>query len=514
MANIPIPKEWQTLLNEHHRRHANAQAMGGKQRLERLRQDGRLNAREILQALVDKDSFMELGSLVGGIARPGIPAAPADALVAGIGSINGRKVVIGAEDFTVQGGSIGHGNSAKRTRLVRLAHQEKVPLVMLLDGAGERVTNSLTRYPYSPNDLQELAALSGKVPTVAIIFGASAGHSALTALLMDYIVILENATLFSAGPPLVAVATGEKITKEALGGSHMHTSRSGVAHNLARDELHACALVKEYLNFLPQNAWQRPPPLSHTKGNTSQRKLENILDIIPADAMTPYNIKQVIELLVDHSDESSRFYELQPHYGSSIVIGFGRLGGEVIAIVANQPQVMAGAINHEAAEKAAHFLELADAFHLPVLFLADNPGIMSGSQAEQRGTLRAAAKMYFAQSKLRSPKLHVTLRKAFGFGSSLMAMNPFDHQTISLALPGVYLGGIPAKRGSQAANLDNNIQELLTTLENGGAWYAADNMAYDEIIDPRELRNALLQALKLSLNRYAQPPKPGAGIRP
>jgi acetyl-CoA carboxylase carboxyltransferase component len=208
----------------------------------------------------------------------------------------------------------------------------------------------------------------------------------------------------------------------------------------------------------------------------------------------------VIRLLAD----AGEFLELQPHYGGSMIVGLLRLGGHPCLVVANQPAVLAGAISAEAAAKATHFLSLAESYHLPVVFLADNPGVMSGTHAERAGTLRAAARMYAAQAALSGPKLHVTLRKAYGFGSSLMAMNPFDAQTLTLAFPGISLGGLPAGSGGAAAKLDAAAREQLVAAVADSAWSSADTMAYDEIIDPRQMRNALLRGLQLALGRRSE----------
>jgi acetyl-CoA carboxylase carboxyltransferase component len=511
MAENDIPSDWAILLDEYQRRMAAGRAMGGKEKLAKRKRSGRLNARQMVEQLLDQDSFMELGTLVGGLSYGNLPTAPADALIGGIGQIDKRTVVIGAEDFTVQGGSIGHGTAAKRLRLARLAARERVPFIMILDGAGARATNALERHPYAPNDLQELAALSGIVPTIALVIGSSAGHGALTGLLMDFVIMLESATLFSAGPPLVAAALGEVVTKEQLGSATMHASKSGVCHNLAKDEKEACRLVRRYLDYFPQNAWQRTP-VSEPGEAQGPRRLDSILRHIPKTLQIPYDIKPVITMTMD----ADSVLEIQPHYGTAMVTCLARLGGHAVAILANQPTVMAGSIDRNAAEKAAHFIELIDAFHLPAIFLADNPGIMSGSKAEQAGTLRAAARMYSAQSRIRGSKLHVTLRKAFGFGSSLMAMNPFDEQTLTLAFPGISLGGIPALGGANATKADEETRAQMALAETSGAWSAGDTMAYDQIIDPRELRNALLSGLELSINRYSESPQPArhSGIRP
>jgi acetyl-CoA carboxylase carboxyltransferase component len=502
-------RDWKPLLDDLEQRRVAASAMGGSERLARQHDGGRLDARTRVDRLLDAGTFVELGAFVGSVERGARPPAPADALVAGHGLIEGRPVLVGAEDFTVMGGSIGIGTHAKRHRLADLARQERVPLVMLLEGAGERAQNAYERYPHAPNDLQALAALSGLVPTVAVVMGPSAGHGALTAPLMDFVVMVEGAALFSAGPPLVKEATGEDVGKDELGGTAVHTNVSGVAHNAAPDDDGALALVRRYLSFFPSNAWENPP--THESGN-ERRRLDGVLDVVPVDPRRGYDVRAVIELCADVES----VLEVAPAYARSMVTALARLGGQPVAVVANQPAAQAGAIDADGADKAARFLEIADAYHLPVLFLADNPGVLAGSAAERRGALRHAARMFAAQAAVRSPKLHVTVRKAYGFGSSLMAMNPFDAQTVTLAFPGVRLGAMPAAGGGRAAGADDELQALLDHAELGGAYSAADNLGYDAVIDPRDLRNALLDGLRLAGRRRRDPPAPRAahGIRP
>jgi acetyl-CoA carboxylase carboxyltransferase component len=503
------PADWKPLLDELERRGNAARAMGGEAKLERQHRGGRMDARQRVAALLDAGSFRELGSFVGGVVRGALPAAPADALVAGSGRIDGRPVLVGSEDFTVQGGSIGPGTHAKRVRLAELAAQERVPLVMLLEGAGERITNALERHAHAPNDLQALARLSGQVPTVCVVMGASAGHGALTAPLMDVVAMVEGASIFSAGPPLVAASIGEQVGKEELGGVEVHAVHSGVVHNAVASDADALDFVRRYLGYFPSNAWERPPALAAADG---ERRLDGLLELIPADSRKPYDARRVVELVFDRDSA----LEIQPRFGGSILTCLARLGGDSVAVVANQPLLKAGSIDADAADKAAHFLEVAGAFHLPVVFLADNPGVMAGSAAERAGVLRSAARMFFAQAKLASPKLHVTLRKAFGFGSSIMAMNPFDRQTVTLAFPGATLGAMPATGGGAAAGADTALQLQLDGAEAVGPWSVADSLGYDEVIDPRDLRNALLAALRLARARRAEPPAPArrSGIRP
>nr|MBA2326231.1 acetyl-CoA carboxylase carboxyltransferase subunit [Actinomycetota bacterium] len=246
--------------------------------------------------------------------------------------------------------------------------------------------------------------------------------------------------------------------------------------------------------------------------DTGPRALDDVLDLVPADPRKGYDVRPVVELVCD----AGSVLELQPGFGRAVVSALAHLGGAPVAVVANQPAVKAGSIDTDAADKAARFLELADAFHLPVVFLADNPGVMAGTAAERSGILRHAARMFAAQARVRSAKLHVTMRKAYGFGSSLMAMNPFDGQTVTLAFPGARLGAMPAESGADAAGLEGDSRDLLEHSELGGAYSAADTMSYDAVIDPRELRNALLDALRLSATRATGPVAPRAprGILP
>jgi len=383
-----------------------------------------------------------------------------------------------------------------------------VPLVFMLEGAGHRLTN--THAGRRPNDLQGLAELSGQVPIVCLVLGASAGHGALTAPLSDFVVMTRQAALFVASPSLVKAAIGENVTKEMLGGPQVHVVESGVAHNLADDDAEAILLARRYLAYFPLNAWE-PPPRNDGPA-TAPRLLDPILDLIDPDPRKPYKVRPVLELLAD----AGSVLEVQPAFGSCVVTALARRGGCSVAIVANDPSAMAGTIDADGADKASHFLGVAGAFHLPVIFLADNPGVMSGTAAEREGTLRQAARMFVAQHRLQVPKLHVTLRKAFGFGSSVMAMNPFDAQTLSVAFPAVTLGAMPVASVAESAKLDAATQARIAAEQAGGPYEVASRLGYDDVIDPREPRNCLLRGLELAAARRARHCEPGQwrGITP
>jgi acetyl-CoA carboxylase carboxyltransferase component len=487
---------WGPALDEVERRKSAVLAMGGEARLARQRERGRLNARERLVTLFDPGTFFEIGSLVGTTEEPPIPG---DALVAGSGRIDGRPALAGAEDVTVLGGSIGNGTSDKRYRLCQLALQERVPLVMMLEGAGHRVTSSAAGR--RPGDLMGLAELSGAVPTLCLVLGASAGHGALTAPLCDFAVMTETASIFAAGPPLVKSATGEDVTKEVLGGPQVAVDTAGVVHNVVLDDVEAIALARRYLGHFPLNAWEPPPRRDDPDIGT--RMLDELLTLVPPDPRSPYKIRPVLEAVVDDGE----LVEVQPRFGRSIVTTLAHLGGRSVAIVANDPSVLGGTIDANAADKAAHFLDVAGSFGLPCVFFADNPGVMAGTLAEQRGILRHAARMFAVQHRLDVPKLHVTVRKAFGFGSSMMAMNPFDGQTITLAFPSITLGALPASsEGSAIADPEERAR--LAAEQAKASITTGSRLAYDDIIDPRQLRNALLAGLALAEGRETAPRSP------
>tara|TARA_R110000823_G_scaffold130015_2_gene257793 strand:- start:879 stop:2339 length:1461 start_codon:yes stop_codon:yes gene_type:complete len=480
---------WQVLLEQLQQRSEAARAMGGVQSVARQHDRGRFTARERVEAFCDAGSFSEYGLLAGGNHPGGQPSLPADGLVGGTARIDGRTIVLCAEDFTVKGGSIGHPNAAKRTRLVRLALEREWPLVLMLDGAGERSGNQMERYPNSPSDLQLVADMKGRVPVVSLVLGTSAGHGALTGMFADLIIMAANAAMFSAGPPLVQAALGIEATVQELGGAALHSRQSGVAHNVGATERDCFAMARYFLSLLPA---QPHGPLPETRGlpAAAPRRVAALESIIPPQPNEPYDMRKVLETLVD----SQSLFELQPDYGRSMLTAIARIGGVPCMLIANQPAVEAGAVTTQGAAKASHFIEVAHNFGLPLVSLVDNPGVMPGPAAEASGVLKAAAQMFLAQRRYRGRKIVATLRKAFGFGSSVMGMNPWDQQAISLALPSVNLGGVPAIGGAAAARASEEEATHLQEIQSG-AWVPADAMAFDKVIEPAELRNEIITAL-------------------
>ena len=268
-------------------------------------------------------------------------------------------------------------------------------------------------------------------------------------------------------------------------------------HNVAPDDPAAIAMARRYLEYMPQNRTQPAP--RRDGPDAGPRALDAILELLPADERKPYRMRALLELLVDEGS----LFELQPGYGQSLITALAFLGGQAVALVANEPWVRGGAVDSPAAIKATDFIESAGAFNLPLVFLADNPGVLAGSKAEREGILKWSGRMFKAQRRLKVPKLHVTLRKSFGFGSTTMAQNPFDAQTLTLAFPAVTMGSMPAASGGRSAGLDADRQARVEQDQEAGPWRMAAGMVYDDVIDPRELRNALLRGLELARERIA-----------
>ncbi|MFZ0903621.1 MAG: carboxyl transferase domain-containing protein [Mycobacterium sp.] len=477
--------DWQETLDDLDRRRQRTRALGGAERLAKHRGKGKLDARARIDHLLDPGTFREIGTMVGG-------EIAADGIIVGSGLINGSPVMLGAEDFTTMAGSIGPGGNSKRYRIAELALRDKIPLVMLLEGAGFRPTGG--HYGRSPTDLLAQAQCSGRVPTVAAVLGPSAGHGALVAPVCDFRIMSRQGAIFTAGPPVVKESTGEDISKEDLGGPDVALP-SGVIHNVAEDDETVLDDVRRYLSYFPPSAWSYPSSLP--PDDTSEpRQTPELLDIVSRDNRRIYDIRAVLDVIFDRPD----WFEVQPQFGKAIICALAHLGGHPVAVVANQPQVLAGSIDADAADKAAHFIMVADSFHLPIVFLADNPGMLPGSRSERSGVLRAGARMFAAQTAVTTLKLHLTLRKAYGFGSMVMSLLSFDHQVATLAYPGATMGAMSAAALSKASHAGEDLSAKLRDAELQASYRSAEHMGFDELIDPRETRDALRASLQRGLS--------------
>ena len=474
-------EDWRDTLDELSRRRRHAHAMGGTERLAKHHGKGKLDARARLEHLLDKGSFREFGTLVGG-------DVAADGIVAGSGLVNGSPVMVGAEDFTTLAGSIGPGGNAKRYRLAELALRDRIPLVMLLEGAGFRPSGE--HYGRTPTDLLAQAQCSGKVPMVAGLLGPSAGHGALVAPVCDFTIMSRQGAIFTAGPPVVKESTGEDISKEDLGGPRVALA-SGVIHNLAEDDEGVLDDIGRYLSYFPSSAWSYPSTLPEDEA-AEPRSTPELLDIVPRGNRRVYDMRAVLDVVFD----ARGWFEVQPKFGPAIICALAHLGGHPVAVVANQPQVLAGSIDADAADKAAHFIMVADSFHLPIVFLADNPGMLPGSRSEKSGVLRSGARMFAAQTAATTLKLHVTLRKAYGFGSMVMSLLGFDNQSATFAYPGATMGAMSAAALSRASHAAEDVESKLRKMEVEASFRSASHLGFDDLIHPVETRNALLSALQ------------------
>ncbi len=484
---------WQATLDDLDRRRTASQGMGGPERLARHRGAGKSDARARIATLLDAGSFQEIGTMAGG-------EIPADAIVTGYGEVNGRPVMVGAEDFTTLGGTIGAASNSKRYRIAELALAQKVPLIMLLEGAGFRPEEGSRGR--SPVDLIMQARCSGQVPVVCGVMGPSAGHGALIAPMADFCIMTKAAAIFTAGPPVVKASTGEDVSKEELGGPSVAVA-SGLVHNVASDDEDALEQIRRYLSYFPSSAWSYPA--AHpSEEDRAPRLTPELLTLVPRDGRQVYDMRRVLDVIVDRGD----WFEVQAGFGKAIVCALAHLGGEPVAIVANQPRVMAGAIDADAADKAAGFISVADAFHLPLVFLADNPGMLPGTRSERAGVLRSGARMFAAQSMATSPKVHLTMRKAYGFGSMVMALAGFDGQTASFGYPGATLGAMGAAAQSSAVSADAEYAQRLRDTELAASYRSAENLGFDELLDPRDTRNALLVAVRRGLYARQAPAMP------
>jgi acetyl-CoA carboxylase carboxyltransferase component len=486
-----IRDEWAPWLERLEQARTRSQEMGGSEKVERvMHARGKLDVRQRIDALFDPESFSELGSLVGNKSD-----LPADGFVCGVGTVDGRPVLAGAEDFSIMAGSSGSGGHYKRYRVAELARQEGLPIVWMLEGAGARMGKRTGTPARTPNDLEAMADAKGEVPIVCLVLGVSAGHGALAAPLSDFVVMTKDASLFTGGPPLVKAATGEEVTKEELGGAEVCVEIAGSVHNLAQDDAEAIALARDYLGYFPSNRHVAAPRRGIAgNADSGERQTDELLEIIPPNPRQPYEVRDVITTIADEG----RFLEIQPDYGRSMAVGLAHLGGRSIGFIANNPAHRGGALEASGAIKAMDFIETCGMFGRPLVYLLDNPGVMAGPRSEREGILKWGGRMFLAGRRLTTPKISVLMRKGFGFGLVTMAHMPHDKQTLSLALPSANIATMPAQSGGQTAKLDDETREKIERAQRGGPYGLADRLGVDEVVDPRELRNALIRGLAMT----------------
>jgi len=388
---------------------------------------GKLFARDRIAKLCDADSFMEDG-LYANCRAEGLPA---DGIVTGLGKVGGRTVAIMANDSTVKAGSWGARTVEKILRIQELAMRNEVPLLYVVDSAGARITDQVEMFPGrrgAGRIFYYEANLSGKIPQICLLFGPSAAGGAYIPSFCDIVIMVEgNASMYLGSPRMAESVIGEKVTLEEMGGARMHCSVSGVGDFLVKTEEEAIALAKTYLSYFPQNQNSPGPVL---KAIAPERNAADLSTIIPTSAARAYDMREVLKTLVDKGS----LLEVKELYAKEMITALSRIDGKTVGIIANQPMVKGGVIFGESANKAARFIQICDAYNIPILFVADVPGFMIGSKVEREGIIRAGAKMIYALSRVRVPKLSLIVRKAYGAGLYAMSGPAFETECV-LALP-------------------------------------------------------------------------------
>jgi propionyl-CoA carboxylase beta chain len=496
---------------------------GGARKLEAIRATGRGTARERIAMLVDEGSFIELDAFVTHRTTDhGMHLHPSsgDGVVAGHGSIDGRRVYCFAQDFSVHGGSMGEMHALKIAKVVEMAERARAPLVGIWDGGGQRAQDGIAALGGTGQLLDRMVQCSGRIPMLSLVLGPVVGVSALAAALADFTILgEEHGQLFLSSPLETPEVMAGEVDAAGLGGANLHASRSGIACLVAEDEDDACAIAADLLSFLPDHN-DAAPPFEET-ADPSDRLTEELETIVPDNPNKPYDMVKVIETIVD----DARFVQLFDGYAENIIIGFARLGGRSVGVVANQPQVLAGCLDIDASIKAARFIRTCDAFNLPLLTVEDVPGFLPGVVQEWGGIIRHGAKLLYAYAEATVPKMTLVTRKAYG-GAYLAMSCKHLASDYNVAWPTAELAVMGAEgavniihRREIAAAADDAKEDVRQNLIDeykakfGDPYVAARNGWLDDVIEPTESRLRLIRALNvLASKREWTPPKKHGNI--
>lgn len=500
-------------------RRANIELGGGEARLAKQRERG-MTARERVASLLDEGSFREIGAFAEhravdfGLAGK---AMPADGVVCGTGFVDGRLVHLASQDSTVAGGSVGEVHANKVADMMQLALQSGSPFVLVNDSGGARVQEGVDSLSGYGKIFHHNVILSGVVPQISIICGPCAGGAAYSPALTDFIIQTRSAQMFITGPGVIAQVTGEKVSMEELGGPDAQMGRSGVTHFVAEDDADAMDIARHLLSFLPSNNLEDPPRLSREAMLEPDPELEAL---VPADPKRGYDIRAVIERIVDDGD----FLEVQPSFAPNIVVGFARVDGFSVGIVANQAQVLAGALDIDASDKSARFIRFCNAFNIPLVTFVDVPGFMPGVDQEHRGIIRHGAKMLYAYSSATVPKITVVLRKAYGgaylamCGKDLGADRVFAWPTAEIAVMGAEGAvGVVFRREIQSSeDPAQRRRELIEEYRERFAspYQAAGRRLVDDVIEPAETRIHIAESLARLQSKSVIRPSKKHGLVP
>ncbi len=493
---------------------------GGAKRIEAQHGKGKLTARERIELLLDEGSFEEFDLLMTGRADPkaGSKEIPGDGVITGHGTIDGREVFIFSQDFTIMGGSLGEGHSRKISKVMDHAVRVGAPIIGLNDSGGARIQEGVESLAAYGEIFSRNVLASGVVPQISCIMGPCAGGAVYSPAMTDFTFMVENTSyMFVTGPDVVKTVTHQDITADELGGAKVHCEKSGVAHLSFPNDILCLREVRRLINYLPSNYKQRAPILDL---RDPAERTDPALDyLVPANPNQTYDMKILITSILDGAE----FLEIQPGYARNVIVGFGRLGGGTIGLIANQPSVLAGVLDNLASEKAARFVRFCDAFNIPLICLEDVPGFMPGPDQEHGGIIRRGAKLLYAFSEATVPRITVIIRKAYG-GAYVVMNSKGIRSDINFAWPTAEIAVMGPKGAAQIIHR-NEIREskdpealLAAKTEEYRQTYANPFMAakrgiVDDVISPRETRHRLIRSLQFLEGKKAPlPPRKHGNI--
>lgn len=498
-----------------------AEEGGGRERAEKQRAAGKMTARERIEFFLDEGSFEEFDKFVVHRSRDfGLDSQryPGDGVVTGHGLVDGREVFLFAQDFTVFGGSLSETHAAKICKVMDLAMKTGKPVVGLNDSGGARIQEGVVSLGGYADIFLRNTLASGVIPQISCIMGPCAGGAVYSPAITDFnIMVKDTSYMFITGPDVIKTVTHEEVTKDELGGAMTHNSRSGVAHFAASSDEHALRITRELLSFIPSNNVD-DPPFAATSDPT-ERTSEVLNSMVPESATQPYDIREIINEVVDER----YFFEVQEHYAPNIVIGFARLGGHSVGIVANQPAFLAGVLDIDASVKAARFVRFCDCFNIPLITFEDVPGFLPGVNQEHFGIIRHGAKLLYAFAEATVPKITVITRKAYGGAYCVMASKHirtdvnFAYPTAEIAVMGAEgaVGILYRKEIAAAKDAEVLRQQKIAEFQEKFAnpYIAAERGFIDEVIEPSQTRPKLIRALSLLRDkRDTNPPRKHGNI--
>lgn len=487
---------------------------GGEERIKKQHEKGKLTARERIEKLLDEGTFVEIGMFAETRATEfGMDKKRflGDGVVTGYGTINNRLVFVYAQDFTVLGGSLGEIHAQKIAALMDLAMKNGAPIIGINDSGGARIQEGVDSLKGYGEIFFRNTMASGVVPQIALIAGPCAGGAVYSPAIMDFTIMVDKTSyMFITGPQVIKAVTGEEIDFESLGGGKVHTSKSGNAHLLARNEDEAFQMIRKLLSYLPQNNMEDPP---REESDDPPDRMDYELDeIVPGDPKKSYDVYDIINRVFDLNS----FFEIQPHFAQNIVVGFARLYGKTVGIVANQPAVYAGVLDINASDKAARFVRFCDSFNIPIITLVDVPGYMPGVAQEHGGIIRHGAKLLYSYSEATVPKITVIMRKAYGgayiaMGSKHLRADvvyAWPNAEIAVMGPEGAVNIVFRKEIKSADDPEKKRNELVEEYRNkfSNPYVAASRLYVDDVIYPHETRVKLIQSLNMLENKREERP--------